>query len=151
MSYDGPIFDSYFHPDWSTKSSVLGERKAFLRDPMRRRMMETFRLDREAAGSDARVAAGFAGTVAAMDEAGVACAILQATLQYPTAPEVLEAGVAEHHAIVEGHPGRFLHSGTILPPPQGPATYWDLIEPARTVADHHARFGIVGVHLLNAA
>lgn len=156
MSYDGPIFDTYFHPDWSTKSHVLGDQKAFLEDPMRKRMMKTFKLDeRSAAAAPATTKAdarpGIAGTVAEMDSAGVERAILQATLQYPTPRATLERGVAEHFEIINAYPGRFEHSGTILPPPQGPASYWDLLEPCRIVEEHQRKYGIVGVHLLNAA
>lgn len=146
--YDGPVVDTYIHPDWGTRSRVLGDRSAFLNDPMRRRVMATFREDRE---KDHDKSKGIEQTVAAMDEAGVVHAVLQATLQYPTVRETLDEGIREHVEIIERFPGRFSHCGTILPPPQGSATYWDLIEPARTVEAHQREHGILGVHLLNAA
>ena len=62
-----------------------------------------------------------------MDACGIEQAIFQASLYYQSSREGLEARVQEHFDLVK-FPGRFLHATTLLPPQQGPATFYHLME-----------------------
>jgi uncharacterized protein len=144
--YDGPVIDCFFHPGWAaTTPETFGDRASWEDDPMRLRVMRTF----SQAGEEPRTPeASMAQTVAEMDEAGVERAIFQASLYYPSVRNELDARVAEHAEIIAEYPSRFAHAGTILPPRQGPASYWDLMENPRILEEHVDKYGIRGVHIL---
>ena len=112
---------------------------------MRLRVMRTF----SQVGEEPRTPeAGMAQTVQDMDNAGVERAVLQASVSYYLDRGQLDSRVAEHYEIISQHPSRFTHVGTILPPRQGPASYWDLLENPRILAEHVEKYAIQGVHIL---
>lgn len=146
--YSGPIADVFFHPGWAaTSAETFGDRESWINDPMRNRVMRTFR---QSGSTPATPEAGMQETIAEMDAAGVARAIFQASLYYPCDKAALEARIVEHYEIVQQYPDRFDHVGTALPPLQGPGSYWDLLQNPRLLQEFVERFGIIGVHLLPA-
>lgn len=147
MTYTGPVIDSFFHPGWAaTTPDTFGDRESWIDDPMRNRVMRTFQ---QTDANSARVPdAGMEETVAEMDRAGVEFAVFQASLYYHSDRKGLEDRVQEHYDIIQKYPSRFAHVGTILPPRQGPGTYWDLLENPRILEEHKERYGIQGVHIL---
>lgn len=144
--YEGPVIDAFFHPGWAaTRPDTFGDRDTWLNDPMRRRVMRTF----QQGGSQPRTAeAGMADTIREMDAAGVQSAVFQASLYYQTDRAGLDRRIIEHYEIIKQYPDRFAHAGTVLPPPQGPGSYWDLLQNPRILAEHKERYGIQGVHIL---
>lgn len=146
--YTGPIIDAFFHPGWAaTTPDAFGDRAAWIQDPMRARVMRTF----QQMGEKPRTTeAGMAETVREMDAAGVTRGLFQASLYYPADRSAWEARIVEHYQIMQGFPGRFEHCGTVLPPLQGPGTYWDLLENPRLLEEAVRKYGIRGVHLLPA-
>jgi uncharacterized protein len=148
--YQGPVTDCYFHPAWGARPATFGDRASWQDDPMRSRVMRTFaQTGEEPSTPEASTPeAGMAQTMADMDEAGVERAILQASVSYHLDRAQLDARVAEHAEIIAEYPSRFAHAGTILPPRQGPASYWDLMENPRILEEHVDKFGIRGVHIL---
>lgn len=144
--YSGPVIDAFFHPGWAaTTDKTFGDRDSWVADPMRARVMRTF----SQAGDTPRTPeAGMAETIREMDACGVEKAIFQASLYYPSTRDDLDRRVIEHYDIMKQYPGRFAHCGTVRPPMQGPASYWDLLENPRTLAEHKEQYGIRGVHLL---
>jgi len=144
--YNGPVIDAFFHPGWAaTTADTFGDRESWIADPMRNRVMRTF----QQGGETPRTAeAGIADTVAEMDRAGVELAVFQASLYYTSDRQGLESRIEEHVDAIKQYPDRFTHAGTILPPRQGPATYWDVLENPRILAEHKERYGIRGVHIL---
>lgn len=144
--YEGPVIDSFFHPGWAaTTADGFGDRDSWASDPMRSRVMRTF----DQLGSvPTTPEAGTDETLASMDRNGIELAVFQASLYYPSERQHLEDRILEHYEILQKNPSRFRHAGTILPPRQGPGSYWDLMENPRILAEHKATYGIKGVHLL---
>ena len=144
--YTGPVIDAFFHPGWAaTTDKTFGDRDSWVADPMRARVMRTF----SQAGDHPRTPeAGMEQTVKEMDACGVEKGLFQASLYYPSKRAELESRILEHWDIMQKYPGRFSHCGTVLPPMQGPASYWDLLENPRILAEHKEKYGIQGVHLL---
>ncbi|XVV38351.1 amidohydrolase family protein [Streptomyces sp. CA-100214] len=146
MSYDGPIIDAFFHPGWAaTTPETFGDRDSWIDDPMRARVMRTFGQGGDKPNTSE---ATMEQTVAEMDKLNITHAIFQASLYYQATRPELEARVKEHADIIAEYPGRFSHSGCVLPPRQGPASYWDLLENPRILDEHKEQYGITGVHLL---
>src|SRR6266508_108912 len=146
--YSGPITDAFFHVGWAaTNPETFGDRDTWEQDPMRLRVMKTF----QQTGAKPRTPEiGLAETIREMDEAGVVRGVLQASLYYPADRHAWETGVSEHYEIANAHPERFDHCATVLPPLQGPGTYWDLLENPRLLEQAKEKYGIRGVHLLPA-
>ncbi len=144
--YSGPAIDAFFHPGWAaTSRDTFGDKETWWADPMRERVMRLF----DQGGDKPTVEPATAEeTVAEMDACGIEQAIFQASLYYQSSREGLEARVQEHFDLVQKFPGRFLHATTLLPPQQGPATFYDLMENPRILQDHVERYGIRGVHIL---
>src|SRR5580658_6050570 len=146
--YSGPIVDAFFHPGWAaTTAETFGDRDTWVNDPMRNRVMRTFR---QAGDQPTTPETGMEGTLREMDGAGVARAIFQASLYYPCERPTLEARLVEHFDIIRAHPDRFDHGGTVLPPVQGPASYWDLLQNPRFLKEAVEKYNIMGMHLLPA-
>jgi uncharacterized protein len=146
MMYTGPIIDGFFHPGWAaTTPDTFGDRAGWLQDPMRARVMRTF----QQGGDEPRTQEmGTDGTLSEMDAAGIERAIFQASLYYPADKAAWEARILEHYNIVRAHPSRFDHCGTVIPPMQGPGSYWDLLQNPRLIQEAVTKYGIRGVHLL---
>ena len=146
MSYDGPVIDSFFHPGWAaTTPDTFGDRDSWEVDPMRSRVMRTFG---QAGDSPNTQEATTEQTVAEMDEVGITHAIFQASMYYQEPRGALDRRVKEHYDIIQEYPDRFSHVGSVLPPRQGPGTYWNLLENPDILRDHKEQYGISGVHLL---
>jgi predicted TIM-barrel fold metal-dependent hydrolase len=145
--YDGPIVDCFFHPGWKAANAgeSFGDRDSWMADPTRVRVMQTF----QQSGDVPRTPeVGLAGMIEEMDDAGVTRAILQASLYYASDRAGLLARLDEHENIRQAHPDRFDCVGTVLPPAQGPGTYWDLMQNPRLLEEQARSYGIRGVHLL---
>ncbi|WP_051025404.1 amidohydrolase family protein [Nocardia aobensis] len=144
--YTGPVIDAFFHPGWAaTTADTFGDRDSWVADPMRLRVMKTF----QQTGEKPRTPeVGMDETVEQMDRAGIEQAVFQASLYYSTDRAALDARIDEHFQAVQKYPGRFAHAGTVLPPRQGPASYWDVLENPRILEEHKERYGITGVHIL---
>ncbi|EJM34489.1 putative TIM-barrel fold metal-dependent hydrolase [Pseudomonas sp. GM33] len=150
--YMGPVVDAFFHPAWTdTPGSKFANTSAWLEDPMRARAMQTFKksLPEHVGASDLQGSAE-ERMLRDMDESRVEKALLQASLYYPSTREALDNCVLEHVELIEKYPARFAHCATVLPPRQGPASYWDLMENPRILEEYHERYSIKGVHLLPA-
>lgn len=144
--YDGPVIDAFFHPGWAaTTPEGFGDRDSWIEDPMRKRVMRTF----SQIGDDPRTSeAGMEDTIGEMDRAGVELAVFQASLYYNSTRPELESRLVEHYQAVQKYPDRFVHAGTVLPPRQGPGSYWDLLENPRILEEHREQYGIKGIHIL---
>jgi uncharacterized protein len=144
--YDGPVIDAFFHPGWAaTSADTFGDQQSWLDDPMRARAMRFF-----AQGGDKPQTkpATAEQTLQEMDANQVELAVFQASLYYHSDRAGLNARVREHYDIMQKFPGRFEHATTLLPPKQGPATFYDLMESPRILQEHVEEFGIRGVHIL---
>jgi predicted TIM-barrel fold metal-dependent hydrolase len=145
--YTGPVTDVFFNPGWSRGDRPFDDRDAWLDDPRRARVMRTFQQQ----GPQPRTTDDALETaIEGMDRAGVVRAIIQSSFFYPASRPELEARVADNHEIVLGRPERFDHVGTVLPPLQGPGTYFDLMENPRLIEEAATKHAICGVHLLPA-
>lgn len=143
--YSGPIVDAYMHPGWTSKTDgTIGARQAWEDDPRRARVMRTFG---QAGDKPKTPETTVEQTVAQMAANNVVKGMFVASLYYPAQRRELEDAVSEHHEIMQEYPGVFDHVGTVLPPQQGPGSYWDLMENPRILAEHKERYGIRGVHL----
>ncbi|WP_432835269.1 amidohydrolase family protein [Dactylosporangium sp. CA-092794] len=143
--YEGPVIDAFFHLGWTNNGpDAPTDRETWMNDPMRSRVMRTF----GQAGMESRTSEESIGdTIGLMEDAGVELAVLQAGLFYSGSADDVEAAVAKHHHVVSTT-DKFTHIGTILPPRQGPASYWDLLENPRLIAAHKDRFDIRGIHIM---
>jgi hypothetical protein len=143
--YTGPIIDAYMHPGWTAKTEgTIGARKEWDDDPRRARVMRTF----QQSGDKPRTPeATVEDTISTMRSTGVAHGVFVASLYYPSPRSELDHAVVEHFDIMGKYPGMFAHIGTVLPPQQGPNTYWDLLENPRILAEHKEKYGIQGVHI----
>jgi uncharacterized protein len=143
--YRGPVVDAYMHPGWTARTEgTIGARQEWDKDPRRARVMQTFQ---QSGDKPMTPEASAVETVDSMRSSGVSKGVLVASLYYPSPRPALESAVQEHHELVSQYPEIFTHVGTVLPPLQGPGTYWDLMENPRVVAQHQREFGIQGVHL----
>lgn len=144
--YTGPVIDAFFHPGWAaTSADTFGSQQTWREDPMRERVMQFFA---QGKGKPQVEPATAEQTVQEMDDNNVEKAIFQASLYYHTDRSGLDDRVQEHYDIMQKFPGRFEHATTLIPPKQGPATFYDLMENPRILEEHVERFGVRGVHTL---
>lgn len=148
--YEGPIIDVFFHPPWprEAKSDSWGTREDWIKDPRRARVMRTF----HQAGTEVRTPDKTIGDmVEDMKAAGVEKAIFQSSAYYTLSREAVEKKHRELDEIlktVDKSRRRLLMTATIVPPEQGPATTWDVMQNVRLLEQAHREHKIVGVHML---
>jgi uncharacterized protein len=144
--YEGPVIDAFFHPGWTaTTPETFGDRDSWVEDPMRARVMRTFK---QIGDTPSTPEAGMKETIGFMDAVGVEKAVFQASLYYQSDRKGLDDRIEEHYRIIQQYPERFVHAGTVLPPSQGPASFWDILENPRILEEHKEKYDILGVHLL---
>ncbi|MGN6127904.1 MAG: amidohydrolase family protein [Humibacter sp.] len=146
MPYNGPVIDAFYHPGWAaTTADTFGDQESWRQDPQRARAMRFF--DQ---GGDKPVTkpATAAESRQELVDNNVELAIFQASLYYQSTREELDSRILEHVDIMNQFPGQYEHAGTILPPKQGPATFWDVMENPRILEEHKEKYGIRGVHIL---
>ncbi len=146
--YDGPVIDTFLHSPWVGSFGGPVPRAdvvPWTDDPRLRRVMRTFH--HPAGESDKAPEFGLDKVLDDMSATGVTGGILVAKVYYPSTLERLEALHEEILRLSVASKGKLKWVATILPPEQGPASYWDLMAGPRVLDALKGAPGLVGVHI----
>jgi hypothetical protein len=146
--YSGPVIDAFLHSPWigAHRHDVpRADIVAWADDPRLRRVMHTFHHPTNPGGEPPSLT--MEDVVAAMDRSDVAAGVLVAKVYYPSTAERLGRLHDELAEVSRRSAGRLKWVATVLPPPHGAGSYWDLMENPRIIEGLKDVPGLVGVHI----
>lgn len=146
--YDGPIIDTFLHGPWIGPDSaerIRADRMEWIDDPRMAKVMRTFKHDEE--GNDGPRRLSVAEILTNMDRCGVERGILATKVYYPARAESVIALNRSFSEMSQESAGRLKWIASLIPPEQGSASYWDVMENSRLIAAIAHDSGLCGIHI----
>ncbi len=146
--YDGPVTDCFLHGPWigpDVGGDVRADRMEWVDDPRMARVMRTFKHGEQ--GNDGPPRLSVADILATMDSCGVARGILATKVYYPARAAAVIALNQSFSEMSRESGGRLKWIASLIPPEQGSASYWDIMENSRLIAAVAGDPGLCGIHI----
>lgn len=146
--YDGPVTDAFLHGPWIGPDGAKGiraDRMEWIDDPRMARVMRTFKHDEESNDGPPRLSV--VEILANMDRCGVERGILATKVYYPARAESVIALNRSFSEMSRESAGRLKWIASLIPPEQGSASYWDVMENSRLIAEIAGDPGLCGIHI----
>lgn len=146
--YDGPIIDSFLHGPWLgdfSGEAVRADVVPWTDDRRLARVMKTFHHPTGEGEEAPQI--GLERLLSELDTSGVTGGVVAAKVYYPSTLDRLEALHTELARLAAQSSSKLKWIATILPPPHGAGSYWDLMEGPRILDMLKDAPGLIGVHI----